>query len=162
MESTSDEGEGEGEGEGEVPGQELIRELREVPFFAELGSRSLVKVIPALQERRYPKGSKIVTQGEEGDSFYIIRSGNAGVLLEREGKPGVALAQLGPHDGFGEMALLTDETRSATVVSTTDVEAWRLARDAFQELLAENISLSLYFNRLLTKRLRSLEDKIRP
>ena len=68
----------------------------------------------------------------------------------------------GPNDGFGEMALLTDETRSATVVSATDVEAWRLTRDAFQEFLAQNLSLSLFFNRLLVQHLRRLEERITP
>ena len=158
VESTSD----EGEAPGEVPGQELIEELRAVPFFAQLGSKSLVKVLPTLEERNYPKGTRIVKQGEIEDSFYIIRSGKVGVLLEREGKPGLPIAQLGPNEGFGEMALLTDETRSATVMSTTDVEAWRLPKEAFQELLSENLSLSLFFNRLLTQRLRRLEEKITP
>ena len=134
VESTSD----EGAAPGEVPGQELIEQLRAVPFFAQLGSKSLVKVLPTLEERHYPKGTRIVRQGEVGDSFHMIRSGNAGVLLEKEGKPGIPIARLGPNDGFGEMALLTDETRSATVVSTT------------------------FFNRLLTQRLRTLEEKITP
>ena len=152
VESTSD--------EGDVPASDLVMELKEVPFFAELGSNSLVKLIPALQAVSYPKGAQIVKQGDVGDSFYIIKSGNVGVLLERPGKSSIAIAKLGANEGFGEMALLTDETRSATVTALTDVATWRLEKDAFREILSENISLTMYFSRLLTQRLRSLQEKI--
>ena len=148
--------------EGQIPGQDMIEELKEVPFFTELGSKSLVKIIPALERQVFAKGSTIVKQGDVGDSFYIIRSGTVEVLLEREGKPVIPIAQLGPKDGFGEMALLTNQPRSANVVAATDVEVWRLAKVGFDELLSENLSLSLYFNRILTHRLRALQEKIIP
>ena len=146
--------------EGEVPGQDLIEGLKEVPFFAELGSKSLVKLIPAMQELRYPGGSKIVQQGDVGDSFYVIRSGKAEVVLERKGKPDIPIAHLGPMDAFGEMALLIDQPRNATVRAVTDVEAWRLPKSAFETLLSENLSLTIFFSRLLSDRLRSLEKKL--
>ena len=148
--------------EGEVHAKELIEELKEVPFFAELGSKSLVKILPVLERLSFSKGSLIVKQGDDGDSFYTVRDGNVRVVLQKEGSQDVAIAQLGPKEGFGEMALLADQPRSATVVAVTDVQVWRLPKDGFDLLLAENVSLALYFNRLLTQRLGSLEQKIVP
>ena len=149
--------------EGEVPGQELVEELSQVPFFAELASKSLVKVIPALEKRAYAPGSTIVKQGDVGDAFYIVRRGNVQVVLERTGRPDIAVAQLGPGEGFGEMALLADnQPRSASVIAFSDVEVWRLHKGAFDELLSENLSLSLYFSRIMTRRITTLQEKIVP
>ena len=86
--------------EGPVPGQELADELGEVPFFSGLGPKSLVKIVSALEQEHYPKASFILRQGDPGDSFYIIRSSNVLVVLERGGAPTTTIAQLGPHDGL--------------------------------------------------------------
>ena len=147
--------------EGPIPGQELVDELREVPFFSGLGAKGLVKIVSALQEEHFPKASFILRQGDPGDSFYIIRSGNVLVVLERGGASATSIARLGPHEGFGEMALLTGQPRSATVVAATEVEAWRLPKAAFQRLLLEeNLSLGFHFNRVLSQRLMALQERI--
>ena len=155
MESASD----EDEDGGELPRGELISELKEVPFLAGLGAKNLLKVISALEEHQVPTGMPIVRQAEPGDSFYILRSGSVEVVLEVPGRAPTSLAQLGPKQGFGEMALLTGLPRSATVIATSDVRVWRLPNAAFQRLLEENISLSLYFNRVLSQRLRSFQER---
>ena len=95
VESTSDDAEG--------PVHPLVQELQKVPFLADLGSKSLTKIVPALQGFQYIKGQRIVTQGAEGDSFYIVRSGTVQVLREQRDKPPILIAQLGPLEGFGEM-----------------------------------------------------------
>ena len=140
MESTTDEVEG--------PERAMIEELKAVPFFSELGAKSLEKVIPILEPQQFPKGSTIVVEGDVGDSFYIIRVGEVEVVVNGEGGKDVSIAELGPREGFGEMALLTGEPRSASVIAKTDLQLWRLSKDAFQGLLNENISLSLYFREL--------------
>ena len=84
------------------------------------------------------------------------------MLLERAGRPAITVAQLGALEGFGEMALLTGQPRSASVVATSNVEAWCLPQDAFSALLSENVSLALYFNRILTQRLRTLQEEVIP
>ena len=108
--------------EGEVPGQGQTDELKEVPMLAGLGTKSLARIVAALEPRSFQPGSTIVKQGEPGGSFYIVRSGSVQVMLEREGTPAITVAELGPREGFGEMALLTDQPRSASVVAVTDVE----------------------------------------
>ena len=148
--------------EGEVPGQGQTDELKEVPMLAGLGTKSLARIVAALEPRSFQPGSTIVKQGEPGDSFYIVRSGSVQVMLEREGTPAITVAELGPREGFGEMALLTDQPRSASVVAVTDVETWCLSKVAFQELVSQNLSLALYFNRILSQRLSALQERILP
>ena len=149
--------------EGDVPAQDLIEELKEVSFLAGLGSKALLKLIPPLERRHFPKGSVIVKQGDPADSFYLIRSGDVQVVLSKDGKPVAAVATLGPKEGFGEMALLTDQPdRSFTIIAKTDAEVWRLPKGAFNELLSENLSLSLYFNRILSQRLTAIQKRVYP
>ena len=146
--------------EGEVGGGDLIEELKAIPIFSGLGPKSLVRVLPALETRQYAKGTTIIKQGEPGDAFYITRSGEVQVVLEQAGKPSIAVAQMGPGEGFGEMALLTDQPRNASLLAVTDVEVWRLHKAAFETLLSENISLALFFSRIITQRLSTLQQKI--
>ena len=146
--------------DGEVPAHELVEELQEVPCFAGLGPNNLIKVIPALESHHYPSGTTIVKQGEIGDSFYIVRKGNVQVILERPSKSATLIAVLGLNDGFGEMSLLTDQPRSANVIASTDVSVWRLPKVAFDQLVAENLSLAFYFNRILSQRLRALQERL--
>ncbi len=143
-----------------VSGPDLLEEIKELPFFSGIGSKNLIKVVSALEQRHFPKSSMIVKQGDAGDSFYILRSGNVQVVLERRGKTPTPIALLGPKEGFGEMALLTGQPRSASIIAMTDVEVWRLTKTAFERLLSENLSLSLYFNRILSQRLRALQERI--
>ena len=148
--------------DGEVPGQVLTEELKAVQFFNGLGSKSLVKLIPALEQRHFSTGSTIVKQGDEGDSFYIIRNGEVEVLVEGATGSAVSVARMGPKQGFGEMSLLNDEPRSASVVTLSDVDVWRLPKEPFNELLFENPSLAIYFNRLLAERLSALNKQVDP
>src|SRR4029450_8370738 len=76
-------------------------------------------------------GEAIITQGEAGDAFYAIRSGRVDVV--RDGEP---VTQLGPGDHFGEVALLNDQPRNASVIAHTPVRAFRLSREGFDRLSA--------------------------
>ena len=139
----------------------MIEELRQVSFLAGLGSKSLVKLIPALEQEQFPKGSTIVKQGDVADSFYIVRSGSVEVILEKEEGSAALIGTLGPKEGFGEMALLTDRLhRSFTIIAKSDLEVWRLPKEQFKGLLADNISLSLYFYRILSQRLMTIQEKL--
>ncbi len=83
------------------------------------------------------------------------------MVMERQGKLAAPIASLGPRDGFGEMAILSEQpNRSFTIMATTDVELWRLPKEEFKALLAENLSLSMYFNRVMVQRLMSLQEKV--
>lgn len=100
--------------------------LREIPMFAPLGPVPLEELAARLEAVRYAQGSEVIRQGEAGDRFYVIDSGEVevfedGELARREGS--------GEH--FGEIALLRDIPRTATVVAKTDVELLALERADF-------------------------------
>ena len=146
--------------EREFPAQLPIEELKRIPLFAELPGKSLSKVLPAPEELSFPKGSRIVKQGDIGDSYFIIRDGKVSVVLELSDSADIPVAQLGPGEGFGEMSLLTGESRSASVLAATDLKAWRLPKAGFEELLSDNLSLGVQFSRILAHRLKVLQEKI--
>jgi CRP-like cAMP-binding protein len=77
-------------------------------------------------EVRVAAGSRVVTEGEPGETFYVIARGTAAVT--REGLP---IRELGPGSWFGELALLDDSPRSATVTAQTDLDLHAVGRDAF-------------------------------
>ncbi len=147
--------------EGDVLGRDLVEELKQVSFFSELGSNSIVRIVPALEQQRFPAGSTIVKKGDPADSYYIVRSGDVQVMQEREGKPAATIATLGAREGFGEMAILSDQPyRSFTIVAMTEVELWCLPKNEFKRLLSESLTLNLYFSRLISERLRTLQERV--
>ena len=88
--------------------------LRKFSWFEDLDQRSLEAIANAAVEQRFEPGQEIMRQGDVGVGAFIIRSGKVEVLQDRDGKQ-VKLATLGPGDVFGEMALLDEFPRSATV-----------------------------------------------
>ena len=146
--------------DGEVLGAEIVEDLKEIPVFAGLGPPSLLRLQSSLELHSYPPGAAIVRQGHEGDSFYVIWKGTVKVVLDGLGGQSIQVATLGAKEGFGEIALLTGQHRSANVVAMTDVQVWRLSRAAFDALLRESVSLSIYFNRILSHRLKDLQERV--
>jgi MFS family permease len=100
--------------------------LRRVPFFASLPEASIERLARRAREEPMPAGATIVAQGEPGESFYVVRSGAAEVLVD-----GKATATLGPGDYFGEIALLRDVPRTAAVRARADTDLLVLTRDDF-------------------------------
>lgn len=81
------------------------------------------------------KGDVIIQQGDQADSYYLIRTGRAQVSRAEPGGPPIVLAEFGPGDGFGEEALLTGELRNATVTMLSDGLLMRLSKQDFDALL---------------------------
>ena len=90
-------------------------------------------MMPSVERQRFRQGSVIINEGEEGDAYYVIRTGEAQVVVRRKGEPDIPIAKLGPQEGFGEMALLTGQPRSATVLASTHIDLWCLSKVAFDE-----------------------------
>jgi MFS family permease len=108
-----------------VPEEQLAL-LRGNAIFAPLQPSTLEQLADRLQEVRVPAGDVIVRQGESGDRFYLIEAGTVEVAVD--GRPG---HDLGPGEGFGEIALLRDVPRTATVTARTDAVLYALERDVF-------------------------------
>jgi MFS family permease len=105
---------------------ERIELLKRSPIFAPLPSVTLEQLAEALEEADVPAGTEVVRQGEPGDRFYVIKEGELQVLVD-----GRMVQTLGPGDFFGEIALLRDVPRTATVRARTEAVLYALDRTHF-------------------------------
>jgi cAMP-dependent protein kinase regulator len=108
--------------------------LGEVEILETLTSYERSKIADALETQKYPSGSVIIKQGEPGTNFYILESGEAEAYKDgtNDDKP---VAKYKKGDYFGELALLNDAPRAASVVAVTDVKVASLGKEGFQRLL---------------------------
>ena len=100
--------------------------LQRVPLFAELEPRELQRLSGSFKERIFEPGESVVAEGEHVARFFVISSGEAIVKVHGDER-----GRLGPGDYFGEIALLRDVPRTATVVAATDADLFALDRDDF-------------------------------
>ena len=107
--------------------------LEEVPLLSSLTPYERSKIADALETQKFPKGSTIIREGDPGEAFYLLESGTAVVYRKESGEE--ALTEYSKGDYFGELALLEDKPRAASVVSTTEVKVATLGKDGFQRLL---------------------------
>src|SRR5207245_6109112 len=129
--------------------------FRKFALFPELDDRELASIAAVAKTRRYGKDDVIFHADESGDVFCLIREGQVKItMISPEGKE-IILSLLGPGDFFGEMALLDDEPRSATVVSTEPLELVTIWRSDFLQILGENFTIAKKVLAELSKRLRN-------
>ncbi|MZP29237.1 cyclic nucleotide-binding domain-containing protein [Heliobacterium undosum] len=127
-------------------------ELLEIPLFSGLDRVNKAKLLPELEDVHYREGDVIFRQGDFGDSLYIIAQGTVSVCLG-EGDARREINRLGEQESFGEMALLTGEPRSATIVAVDDVILLRLSKERFEILLKKDNNLAVQFAGILARRL---------
>jgi hypothetical protein len=107
-------------------------ELEAIPAFAGLSENARLWVLRRMKRARFPAGTVVIRKGERGETFYIIAAGKAEVEVPAEG--GTVLRQLKQGDFFGEIALLTDVPRTATVTAVGPLTVYSLTRKDFEEL----------------------------
>lgn len=110
--------------------------LRDLPLLRFLSAEVRRQVVDRFVPAAHPFGSVIVREGEPADAFYVLVSGRARVVKATDSGEEIALSSLRPGDSFGEMGLLEQTARRATVRASSDVEVLRLDRSAFEALLA--------------------------
>ena len=134
--------------------------LKSVPLFSSFSDAHLNTLLTCVQHRSYPRGSFILRAGEETDALYIILSGRAKVLIPDEEGHEVILTVMGPHEFFGEMGLLDDLPRSASVETLEACEMLRLSKAGFTNVLKDNFELAMLIIRNLVRRMRDADRKI--
>lgn len=110
--------------------------------------------------RVYDPGQAIVTQGDDGDSMFVIQSGEVEVVKDLDGRE-VLLGTMGPGDFFGEMALFQNEPRSATVRAATEVRALTIDRRALLRRLDQDPHLAFRIVESMADRILELHDRLR-
>jgi len=139
---------------------QISKILKEVPIFKMLGKESIDFIIERLKFKTFDNNEIIFRVGDPGDTMYIIISGSVDIIINGPGgKSEQIVASLGPGDYFGEMALLTGETRSASVKTTDSCEMFLLHQNDFDVILERFPSISLSMGRIVSKRLRDTLSK---
>ena len=134
--------------------------LKSVPLFASFPDEQLRMLVSVVARRSAPRASMIMAAGDQIDSLYIVISGRLKVMMgDAEGKE-VILSLLGPGEFFGEMGLIDDSPRSATVVTLEPCELLSITKRDFKKCLAENFEMSMAVMRGLVRRLREADRKI--
>ena len=119
----------------------LRRVLQQAYFLQAMGPNELDKLIVSLKPMRVFKGYEIIKQGDPGDAFYLIASGRVSVFVNK-GEVRVKVAELGADKYFGEMALISNEPRTATVMAEGLTELFVLQKSDFQNILMKNPSIA--------------------
>jgi CRP-like cAMP-binding protein/Zn-dependent protease len=114
--------------------------LRTVPLFSEATPRQLDLLAVKLAVQPFHRAQALVRQGDRGDAFYIVREGEVEVLSRENGRLR-RITVLGPGEYFGEIALLRDQPRVATVRGKGDGSVWRLEREDFRDLVGRYLDL---------------------
>jgi len=134
--------------------------FKKFPLFADLDDKELASIAAVAKTRRYAKDDVVFYADESGDIFCLIREGHVKVtMISPEGKE-IILSILDPGDFFGEMALLDDEPRSATVVATESLELVTIWRNDFLQILQENFSITRKVLAEISRRLRHASNRI--
>ena len=140
--------------------EQNIAFLRRVPLFSGLTEQQIERLAAGSVRRNFPRGRVIVTEGEPSQSLYILLSGRAKVQRsDTEGKE-VILAVIGPGECFGEMSLIDDSPRSASVITIDTSDFMAINKESFKSMMLSSPEMSLRIMAGLVRRLREADKKI--
>ena len=134
--------------------------LAAVPVFETLAREDLAHVAQVAVLRRFEPGHVIFREGDQSDTCYIVRSGHARALREHADGRTIALAHFGPGDIFGELAMFTDERRSATVETLDEVRALAVLGADMRRLLNRHAEIAVKLVISMGRRLRAANERI--
>ena len=134
--------------------------LKSVPLFASFQDEQLRTLVTLVTRRSAPRGSTIMAAGDLTDTLYLVISGRLKVMMgDADGKE-VILTIIGPGEFFGEMGLIDDNPRSASVVAIEPCELLSITKRDFRKCMAENFEMAMTVMRGLVRRLREADRKI--
>ncbi|HEX4406354.1 MAG TPA: cyclic nucleotide-binding domain-containing protein, partial [Polyangia bacterium] len=125
--------------------------LSRVDVFRALDAEKIDRLARRMRMIIYGPGEVVLRQGDPGDSLYVVRAGSVAVQLGADGAR-KEIATLSAGQFFGEMSLMTGESRSATVVAKSDCECYVVDKQAFQEILEERPELAGIISDILSRR----------
>jgi CRP/FNR family transcriptional regulator, cyclic AMP receptor protein len=129
-----------------------VEALRRVPLFADLTDAEIGQIALLFKERHFAAGETVVKEGADGAAFFLIDSGEAVVSVAGDQRP-----PLQAGDYFGEIALIDEGARSATITAGTDMVCYGLTFWEFQPLVVENGAIGWKLLQSLAKKLRTAE-----
>ncbi len=143
--------------------QEDVERLRSIPLFAKIEPSKLKLLAFTAQRLTFNPGESLFQQGDVGDAAYIITDGSADVVVATPTGP-LTVAQVGTNDFVGEIAILCDVPRTATVTATNTLSTMRISKELFFELVSQFPEISVEMMRVLAHRLdvttRQLQNEV--
>lgn len=130
------------------------RLLQQVPLFSGLPERALTQLAASMKERTFAAGDTIAREGEPGVGFFVIEEGVATVT-----RNGSELTTLGPGDYFGELALIAQGPRTATVTADTRLRCYGLAAWEFRPFVEGNAQIAWKLLETVAKRIRNADGR---
>jgi CRP/FNR family cyclic AMP-dependent transcriptional regulator len=137
------------------------RALEDVSLFQDLGESELREIFARSVTRFFPKGSIVVNEGDQTDSLYIIMAGKVKVFSSDEEGKEVVFSTLRRCEYFGEVALIDDEPRSASVMTVENSKLTVISKVDFQEYLTRYPSIAISLLRTLARRMRIETENIK-
>src|SRR5690348_4214259 len=134
--------------------------LKAVPFFTQSPDRELDVVRAVATEKSYPKNAVVLTEGEMGDSLFMIQSGKVKVFIGDEDGREIILKILGPGDFFGEMSMIDKQPRSASVTTIEPSTFLVLTHAGFERCVDQQPRIANMVMRVLAQRVREADRKI--
>jgi len=134
--------------------------LRNVPLFAVLPESQLALLVKEVNRKSFTRSSVIIATGDITEFLYVVISGRLKVMISDDEGREVILAMLGPNEYFGEMGLIDDHPRSASVVAIEACEVLMLSKRDFKKCLENNFEMAMTVMRGVVKRLREADQKI--
>ena len=128
--------------------------LRRVPLFADFDKGDLERLARSFKERTFDAGSAVAEEGRGGAGFFVIESGEGTVSVR-----GSEHGKVGPGDYFGEIALIDEGARSATITADSDLHCYGITSWEFRPLVESNASMAWKLLEALAKRLRAAQQR---
>jgi ATP/ADP translocase len=138
-----------------------ILRLRGIQIFEGLSVSELAAIASVTEEVVHPLGTVVITEGETGETMYMIIAGEVSVNKSQEGGSQIELDRILAGDYFGEMALFEDVVRSATIRTEEETRLLVLHKQEFTEIVREYPKIALHICRILSQRIRVLHEKIK-
>ena len=121
-------------------------------MFSSLSEKEMIEVIDRMERVNFSKGDIIFKEGDQGDWFFIVREGKVKVVKQRRWFKDKLITELGPEDFFGEFALFTDNTRSATLIASEQLVCFVLFKNKFKEQTDKNPAFKREIEKLIESR----------
>jgi CRP-like cAMP-binding protein len=140
--------------------EETIGLLHGVPAFSTLADEELARVADVTVPRSFQPGEVVFHEGDSSDTCYVVRSGHARAVREHSAGRTITLANFGPGDIFGELAMFDDERRSATIQALDQTELIAILGRDMRRLLREHPDIGVKLLAALGRRLREINDRL--
>ncbi len=135
--------------------------LNNIALFSGLSESDMASISKLAVTRSFPKNTLVICEGDTSDSLYVVLSGRVKVFLSDEEGKEVTLNLQGAGEYFGELAILDEAPRSASVMTTEDTKLAVLSKAAFEECMEQHSTIALTIMRGLARRLRELTENVR-